>query len=345
MTTKINLTDQTILVTGAAGFIGHAVTTALLTRYPDCRVIGLDNLNPYYDPRLKRTRLALLRRFANFTFIKGDITRTQTLHRVFETYRPTLVVHLAAQAGVGYSITNPDAYIRDNLVGFYQILEACRHYHPAHLVYASSSSVYGNQTQIPYRTTDNVNRPASLYAATKASNELMAEAYAHLYQIPATGLRFFTVYGPMGRPDMAYFKFTERLLRGESIELYNYGQNLRDFTYIDDIVEALLRVLVLPPVGHRRLNIGKGHPESVLTLVSDLQAALQRVGLLPADYDMAAHQKLVPPQPADVITTYADISDLVALIDYTPRVPLHEGLQRFAEWYAQSYHAPAPHQG
>ena len=334
---KITLTDQTVLITGVAGFIGAAVAKQLLTDYPHCQVIGIDNLNAYYDVKLKKARLAQIRRFTNFTFVKGDITHKNTLERLFTKYQPDLVVHLAAQAGVGYSVTHPDTYIRDNLVGFYQILEACRHHKPQHLVYASSSSVYGNQNAIPYRTDAQVDHPSSLYAATKASNELMAEAYSHLYQIPATGLRFFTVYGPMGRPDMAYFKFTAQLLRGEKIELYNYGKNQRDFTYIDDLVTCLLRILVLPPDRHRRLNIGKGHPETVQTMVADLQAALQKVGLLPADYDIAAHQKLVPAKLDDVNTTYADISDLVDLIGYAPKVKLRDGLQKFAEWYRDFY--------
>ncbi|MCM1404468.1 MAG: NAD-dependent epimerase/dehydratase family protein [Prevotella sp.] len=331
------MTNQTVLITGVAGFIGAAVAAALLTQYPHCQVIGIDNLNPYYDVKLKKARLAQIRRFSHFTFVKGDITHQKTVERLFTRYRPTFVVHLAAQAGVTYSMTNPDAYIQSNIVGFYHILEACRHDRPIHLVYASSSSVYGEQTAIPYRTDAKVDQPSSLYAATKASNELLAAAYAHLYQIPATGLRFFTVYGPMGRPDMAYFKFTDRLLRGEKIELYNHGKNQRDFTYIDDIVTALLRVLVLPPVGHRRLNIGKGHPETVLTLVTELQTALQQVGLLPSDYDITAHQTLLPPQPADVTTTYADTSDLVALIHAAPQVTLRDGLQKFAAWYRDFY--------
>jgi len=328
----ITITNQTILITGAAGFIGAATAKALLTRYPHCHVVGIDNLNAYYSVKLKKARLAELRRFAHFTFIKADITHQATLTRVFKQYRPAIVIHLAAQAGVGYSITHPDNYIHDNILGFYQILEACRHYLPEHLVYASSSSVYGDQTAIPYRTDAKVDHPNSLYAATKASNELMADCYAHLYGIPATGLRFFTVYGPMGRPDMAYFKFTKRLLAGEKIELYNYGKNQRDFTYIDDIVESILRVSLLPPDGHRRLNIGKGHPETTITMVSDLQAALQQAGLLPTDYDISAHQELLPAQPADVTTTYADTSDLVALINYTPQISLRDGLQRFADW-------------
>ncbi len=336
-TNKITLTDQTVLITGVAGFIGAAVAKALLTDYPDCHVIGIDNLNSYYDVNLKKARLAQIRRFTNFTFLKGDITKQNTLNRLFAKYQPNFVIHLAAQAGVSYSASHPETYIHNNIVGFYQILEACRHHQPAHLVYASSSSVYGDQAAVPYRTDAQVDHPVSLYAATKASNELMAEVYSHLYQIPATGLRFFTVYGPMGRPDMAYFKFTARLLRGESIELYNYGKNQRDFTYIDDLVTCLLRVLVLPPDGHRRLNIGKGHPEDLHTLVSDLQAALQQAKLLPADYDITAHQKLVPPHPTDVNATYADTSDLVDLIGYAPKVKLRDGLQKFADWYADFY--------
>ncbi len=337
MNKTLQLTNQTILVTGVAGFIGAAVAKTLLTEHPQCRVIGIDNLTPYYDVKLKQARLEQIESYKNFTFIKGDITNQATLEPLFTQYQPDFVIHLAAQAGVGYSMTHPDAYIHDNILGFYQILEACRRHKPAHLVYASSSSVYGDQNEIPYRTDAKVDHPVSLYAATKASNELMAEAYSHLYQFPATGLRFFTVYGPMGRPDMAYFKFTARLLRGENIELYNYGKNQRDFTYIDDVVACLLRVLVLPPDGHRRLNIGKGHPEDLHTFVSDLQAALKQSDLLPADYDIAAHQKLVPPHPTDVTTTYADISELVKLIGFAPHVKLRDGLQKFADWYRDFY--------
>lgn len=333
MDKKITLTNQIILVTGVAGFIGAETAKALLTRYPDCHVIGIDNLNNYYSVKLKKARLAELRRFANFTFIKADIANKTKVNRVFRQYRPTIVINLAAQAGVGYSVTNPDAYVHSNLLGFYQILEACRRYRPAHLVYASSSSVYGDQNTTPYHTDANVDHPNSLYAATKASNELMADCYAHLYNIPATGLRFFTVYGPNGRPDMAYFKFTKQILDGNNIELYNYGKNQRDFTYIDDIVESILRVIVLPPDGHRRLNVGKGHPESTLDMVTNLQSALKQAALLPANYDIATHQTLLPAQLADVNTTYADTSDLMALINYTPKVSLREGLQRFADWY------------
>lgn len=336
MGTKITITNQTILITGVAGFIGAATAKALMTKYPDCHVIGIDNLNAYYTVKLKKARLAELRRFTNFTMIKGDITNKRLINRIFNHYHPTIVIHLAAQAGVTFSVTHPENYIHDNILGFFQILEACRYHQPAHLVYASSSSVYGDQTEIPYRTDAKVDQPVSLYAATKASNELMAKCYTHLYKLHATGLRFFTVYGPMGRPDMAYFKFTRRILAGEMIELWNNGENQRDFTYIDDIVEGILRVMVLPPEEHRVLNIGKGHPETTIAMVSDLQTALKQTKLLPPDYDITAHQKLLPPQPADVVTTYADTSDLVALTGYTPRVSLRDGLQRFANWYSKN---------
>ncbi len=333
MDAKITITNQTILITGVAGFIGAATAKALMTKYPNCKVVGIDNLNAYYTVKLKKARLSELRRFANFKMIKGDITNKRLINRVFSQYRPAIVIHLAAQAGVTFSVTHPENYIHDNIWGFFQILEACRYHKPAHLVYASSSSVYGDQTEVPYRTDAKVDQPVSLYAATKASNELMAKCYTHLYKLQATGLRFFTVYGPMGRPDMAYFKFTKQILAGKKIELWNNGENRRDFTYIDDIVEGILRVMLLPPDEHRVLNIGKGHPETTIAMVSDLQAALQQAKLLPKDYDIQAHQKLLPPQPADVLTTYADTSDLVALTGYSPQVKLRDGLQRFADWY------------
>ena len=333
METKITITNQTILITGVAGFIGAATAKALMTKYPDCHVIGIDNLNAYYTVKLKKARLAELRRFTNFTMIKGDITNKRLINRIFNHFNPMIVIHLAAQAGVTFSVTHPENYIHDNILGFFQILEACRYHQPAHLVYASSSSVYGDQNAVPYSTDAKVDQPVSLYAATKASNELMAKCYTHLYKLHATGLRFFTVYGPKGRPDMAYFKFTKQILAGKTIELWNNGENQRDFTYIDDIVEGILRVMLLPPDEHRILNIGKGHPETTIAMVSDLQAALQQAKLLPKDYNIQAHQKLLPPQPADVLTTYADTSDLVALTGYSPQVKLRDGLQRFADWY------------
>ena len=334
----ITVTNQTILITGAAGFIGAATAKAIMTKYPNCHVVGIDNFNHYYTVKLKQLRLTELRQFTNFTMVKGDISNKHLLDRVFSKYHPMIVINLAAQAGVRYSISHPDNYIHDNILGFYRILEACRYYQPAHLVYASSSSVYGDRNTVPYRTDDKVDHPVSLYAATKASNELLADCYAHLYKIHATGLRFFTVYGPMGRPDMAYFKFTKQILAGKSIELYNQGKNRRDFTYIDDIVEAISRIMLLPADGHRLLNIGKGHPETTIDLVTDLQSALKQSGLLPADYDITAHQTMLPAQPADVNTTYADTSDLIALINYQPQVKLRDGLQRFADWYRDNLH-------
>ncbi len=341
---NIVLSDSTVLVTGAAGFIGSYLCSRLLQEYPGLCVVGLDNLNDYYDVTLKEWRLAQLKN-ERFTFIRGDIADPETVSSLFSRYSFRVVVNLAAQAGVRYSIENPDAYIRSNLIGFFNILEACRHHPVAHLVYASSSSVYGTNPKIPYSTDDKVDNPVSLYAATKKSNELMAHAYAKLYNIPCTGLRFFTVYGPAGRPDMAYFSFTEKLIRNESIRVFNYGKCLRDFTYIDDIVEGILRVmehapekqtgedgLPLPP--YALYNIGNNHPENLLDFIEILGSELIRAGILPEDFDLKAHQELVPMQPGDVPVTFADTSPLERDFGFKPSAPLREGLRRFAEWYS-----------
>ena len=340
---NVNLSGRKILVTGAAGFIGSYLCRRIMSSYPDAQVVGLDNMNNYYDPSLKEWRLSRLRN-SHFSFVRGDIADPDLLRRLFEEHHFDVVVNLAAQAGVRYSIENPDAYISSNLIGFYNILEACRAYPVEHLVYASSSSVYGSNAKIPYSTDDKVDNPVSLYAATKKSNELLAHAYAKLYNIPCTGLRFFTVYGPAGRPDMAYFSFTETLIRGEQISIFNYGKCMRDFTYIDDIVEGILRVmqhapekgkgadgLPLPP--YALYNIGNSHPENLLDFVHILGEELIRVELLPADFDIEAHQKLVPMQPGDVPVTYADTAPLEQDFGFRPATPLREGLRAFAQWY------------
>lgn len=344
----VELSGKTILVTGAAGFIGSVLAERLLSSLPDVHVIGFDNLNEYYDVRLKTSRLDKLNRFDNFTFIKGDLADKKTIDCLFEERRPSVVVNLAAQAGVRYSITNPDAYISSNLVGFYNILEACRHYPVDHLVYASSSSVYGGNKKVPFATEDKVDNPVSLYAATKKSNELLAHAYTKLYDIPSTGLRFFTVYGPAGRPDMAYFGFTNKLLAGETIKIFNYGNCQRDFTYVDDIVEGIMRIMQgapvratgedgLPVPPYALYNIGNGHPENLLDFVTILQEELIRAGVLPADYDFESHKELVPMQPGDVPVTYADTAPLERDFGYRPSTTLREGLRRFAEWYRAFY--------
>ena len=344
------LTNQTVLVTGAAGFIGSYLSLRLLSDFPDIKVVGVDNLNDYYDVKLKEERLANLQKFGNFAFAKGNIADKSLIDSLFEKYKPQVVVNLAAQAGVRYSISNPSAYIESNIVGFFNILEACRHSYDngqegvQHLVYASSSSVYGANQKVPYSTDDKVDNPVSLYAATKKSNELMAHAYSKLFNIPSTGLRFFTVYGPAGRPDMAYYGFTEKLLKGETIQIFNYGNCQRDFTYIDDIVEGLVRVvqhaperktgddgLPIPP--YKVYNIGNSHPEKLLDFVRILQEELVRVHLLPADYDFAAHQQLVPMQPGDVPVTYADTSALESDFGYKPKTELREGIVRFVVWW------------
>lgn len=352
---NVCLDGKTILVTGVAGFIGSNLAKRLLSDYPQCRVIGIDNLNDYYDVRLKQERLVGLKVYlGRFVFIHNSIADKVAVESLFATYRPQVVVNLAAQAGVRYSITNPDAYIESNLIGFYNILEACRHSYDEgktsveHLVYASSSSVYGANKKVPYSTDDKVDTPVSLYAATKKSNELLAHAYAKLYNIPSTGLRFFTVYGPCGRPDMAYFGFTDKLVKGETIKIFNYGRCKRDFTYIDDIVEGVLRVmrhapergmgedgLPLPP--YALYNIGNSHPENLLDFVTILQEELIRAKVLPVDYDFEAHKELVPMQPGDVPVTYADTEPLERDFGFRPSTSLREGLRRFAEWYAGSY--------
>ena len=339
---------MTIFITGASGFIGANLAKRILTDRPDVRVVGLDNMNDYYDVRIKQSRLEELQAFENYTFLRGDLADKTLIFDIFEQYRPAVVVNLAAQAGVRYSITNPDAYIQSNLLGFYNILEACRHYPVEHLVYASSSSVYGSNKKVPYSTDDKVDNPVSLYAATKKSNELMAHAYAKLYNIPATGLRFFTVYGPAGRPDMACFGFTDKLRRGETIQIFNYGNCQRDFTYIDDIVEGVVRVMAKPPrkeTGEDGLpippyavyNIGNSHPENLLDFVQILSEELVAAGVLPEDYDFEAHKALVPMQPGDVPVTYADTAPLERDFGFHPATPLREGLRRFARWYKDFY--------
>ena len=341
---------KTVFITGASGFIGSNLAKRILSTEPDTKVIGLDNMNDYYDVRIKEARLAELRKFENYTFIKGNLADKTLINSIFEQYHPDIVVNLGAQAGVRYSITNPDAYIESNMIGFYNILEACRHYPVEHLVYASSSSVYGSNKKVPYSTDDKVDNPVSLYAATKKSNELMAHAYSKLYNIPSTGLRFFTVYGPAGRPDMAYFGFTNKLVNGETIKIFNYGNCKRDFTYVDDIVEGVIRVMRKPPEkknGEDGLpippyaiyNIGNSNPENLLDFVQILSEELVRAGVLPADYDFESHKELVPMQPGDVPVTYADTSALERDFGFKPHTPLREGLRKFAEWYKEFYMA------
>ena len=373
---KIDLNYKTILVTGAAGFIGSNLVKRLMKDVKGATIVGIDNMNDYYDVRLKEFRLAEIMDIAakgdrgnTWNFIKGDIADKQTIDNLFEQYKPSVVVNLAAQAGVRYSITNPDAYIQSNLIGFYNILEACRHSNDnvndnvngngnengngnykgvEHLVYASSSSVYGSNKKVPYSTDDKVDNPVSLYAATKKSNELMAHAYSKLYNIPSTGLRFFTVYGPAGRPDMAYFGFTNKLREGKTIEIFNYGNCKRDFTFVDDIVEGVVRImqgapekqtgedgLPLPP--YAVYNIGNNSPENLLTFVDILQQELIRARVLPVDYDFEAHKRLVPMQPGDVPVTYADTSALERDYGYKPSTSLRDGLRAFAEWYREFY--------
>ena len=352
--TKIDLKGKTVLVTGAAGFIGSFLSERLLSDFEDIRVIGFDSVNDYYDIRLKESRLEKLQKHENFTFIKANLADKDKVNEVFCKYSPQIVVNLAAQAGVRYSITNPDAYIESNIIGFYNILEACRHSYDdsatpvEHLVYASSSSVYGSNKKVPYSTDDKVDNPVSLYAATKKSNELMAHAYSKLYNIPSTGLRFFTVYGPAGRPDMAYFGFTDKLLRGETIRIFNYGNCKRDFTYIDDIVEGVVRVMQgaperkngedgLPVPPYAVYNIGNQNPENLLDFVDILQQELIAAGVLPNDYDFEAHKQLVPMQPGDVPVTYADTTPLERDYGYKPSTELRTGLRNFARWYKDFY--------
>lgn len=352
--TKIDLNGKTVLVTGAAGFIGSFLSERLLSDFEDIRVIGFDSVNDYYDIRLKESRLKKLQKHENFIFIKANLADKDKVNEVFREYSPQIVVNLAAQAGVRYSITNPDAYIESNIIGFYNILEACRHSYDdgatpvEHLVYASSSSVYGSNKKVPYSTDDKVDNPVSLYAATKKSNELMAHAYSKLYNIPSTGLRFFTVYGPAGRPDMAYFGFTDKLLRGETIRIFNYGNCKRDFTYIDDIVEGVVRVMQgaperkngedgLPVPPYAVYNIGNQNPENLLDFVDILQQELIAAGVLPNDYDFEAHKQLVPMQPGDVPVTYADTTPLERDYGYKPSTDLRTGLRNFARWYKDFY--------
>ena len=353
---RVNLNNKTIFVTGAAGFIGSNLVKRLFKDVTGATIVGIDNMNDYYDVSLKEYRLRELETLSrnsqfsilNYQFVKGDIADKATIDAIFSEYKPQVVVNLAAQAGVRYSITNPDAYIQSNLIGFYNILEACRNFPVEHLVYASSSSVYGTNKKVPYSTDDKVDNPVSLYAATKKSNELMAHAYSKLYNIPSTGLRFFTVYGPAGRPDMAYFGFTNKLRRGETIQIFNFGNCKRDFTYVDDIVEGVVRImqgaperrqgedgLPLPP--YAVYNIGNNQPENLLTFVDILQQELVRAKVLPEDYDFEAHKKLVPMQPGDVPVTYADTTALERDFGFKPSTSLRDGLRAFAEWYAEFY--------
>ena len=345
---NISLERKTILITGAAGFIGSNLSLRLLSEVKNVNVVGIDNINDYYDVKIKEERLKKLKSYDRFKFVYGNIADKTVIAKLFAEYHPHVVVNLAAQAGVRYSIVNPDAYVQSNLIGFYNILEACRHHGVEHLVYASSSSVYGSNKKVPYSTDDKVDNPVSLYAATKKSNELMAHAYSKLYNIPSTGLRFFTVYGPAGRPDMAYFGFTDKLVKGETIKIFNYGNCKRDFTYIDDIVEGIFRVmrhapekktgedgLPIPP--YKVYNIGNSHPENLLEFIQILQEELTTAGVLPKDYDFEAHKELVPMQPGDVPVTYADTTPLEKDFDYKPNTPLRDGLRVFAEWYKEYY--------
>lgn len=351
---EVSLKGKTILVTGIAGFIGANLAKRLLKDEPDVKVIGIDNMNDYYDVKLKEFRLQELSGYESFNFVKGSIADKALVTSIFEEYKPQIVVNLAAQAGVRYSITNPDAYIEANLIGFYNILEACRHSYKdgasgvEHLVYASSSSVYGSNKKVPYSTDDKVDNPVSLYAATKKSNELLAHAYSKLYNIPSTGLRFFTVYGPAGRPDMAYFSFTNKLREGKTIQIFNYGNCMRDFTYIDDIVEGVVRVMQkapdrvngedgLPIPPHALYNIGNNQPENLLDFLDILQQELIRAKVLPEDFNFEAHKELVPMQPGDVPITYADTTTLERDFGFKPSTSLREGLRKFAEWYAEFY--------
>lgn len=360
MSEIIELHSKTVVVTGAVGFIGSNLALELLKTISKIRIVGIDNMNNYYDVNIKEWRLSEIEKCAkehpnsSWTFIKGSIADRTLIDQIFEEHKPDIVVNLAAQAGVRYSITNPDAYVESNLIGFYNILEACRHSYDngakgvEHLVYASSSSVYGSNKKVPYSTDDKVDNPVSLYAATKKSNELMAHAYSKLYNIPSTGLRFFTVYGPAGRPDMAYFGFTNKLLKDETIEIFNYGNCKRDFTYIDDIVEGVKRVMQAPPEKitgedglpvppYKIYNIGNNQPENLLDFVDILQQELIRAGVLLEDYDFESHKKLVPMQPGDVPVTYADTSPLEADFGFKPSTSLREGLRKFAEWYKEFY--------
>lgn len=354
LTPNVNLNNKTIMITGAVGFVGANLVMELLNSYNSVNIIGVDNLNDYYDVSIKEYRLSEIEKLvaqkpeSNWILVRGSIADKELVTNIFEEYEPQVVVNLAAQAGVRYSITNPDVYIESNLIGFYNILEACRNYPVEHLVYASSSSVYGSNKKMPYSTDDKVDNPVSLYAATKKSNELLAHSYSKLYNIPSTGLRFFTVYGPAGRPDMAYFGFTNKLLKGETIKIFNFGNCKRDFTYVDDIVEGVKRVmecapekvdgedgLPLPP--YRVYNIGNSSPENLLDFVDILQQELILAGVLPKDYDFEAHKELVPMQPGDVPVTYADTSALERDFGFKPSTSLREGLRKFAQWYKEFY--------
>lgn len=353
LTTNVKLSGSTVLVTGAAGFVGANLVKELIRTVENVKIVGLDSVNDYYDPAIKEYRLSEIDKLAReslaeWIFIKGNLADKALIEEIFSTHRPTVVVNLAAQAGVRYSITNPDAYIEANIIGFYNILEACRHYPVEHLVYASSSSVYGSNKKIPYSTDDKVDNPVSLYAATKKSNELMAHAYSKLYNIPSTGLRFFTVYGPAGRPDMAYFGFTNKLIKGETIEIFNFGNCKRDFTYVDDIVEGVRRIMQcapekvngedgLPVPPYRVYNIGNSSPENLLDFVQLLSEELVRAKVLPSDFDFESHKKLVPMQAGDVPVTFADTSALERDFGFKPSTTLREGLRRFAEWYHEFY--------
>ena len=349
VTYNVSLENKVVLVTGAAGFIGANLVKRLLNEFDSVKVIGIDSITEYYDVRLKYERLQALSAYGDrFVFIKDNIAKKEIVESIFTDHHPQVVVNLAAQAGVRYSITNPDAYIESNLIGFYNILESCRHHGVEHLVYASSSSVYGSNKKVPYSTDDKVDNPVSLYAATKKSNELMAHAYSKLYNIPSTGLRFFTVYGPCGRPDMAYFSFTNKLLKGETIQIYNYGNCKRDFTYIDDIVEGMVRIMQhapekkngddgLPIPPYKVYNIGNNSPENLLDFVTILQDELIHAGVLPNDYDFESHKELVPMQPGDVPVTYADTTPLEQDFGFKPSTSLRDGLRAFAEWYAKYY--------
>ncbi len=345
---KVDLSNKTILVTGNAGFIGFYLSKRLLEELENVKIIGLDSVNDYYDVSLKEYRLNILSEYKNFKFIRGNLANKDIVNKVFKEYKPSIVVNLAAQAGVRYSIDHPDVYIESNLIGFYNILEACRYNPVEHLIYASSSSVYGGNTKIPFSTDDKVDNPVSLYAATKKSNELLAHCYSKLYNIPSTGLRFFTVYGPAGRPDMAYFGFTDKLIKGEKIKIFNYGNCKRDFTYVDDIVEGIIRVmqgapkkengedgLPLPP--YAVYNIGNSNPENLLDFVKILQEELVKAGVLPSDYDFENHKELVAMQPGDVPITYADTSALERDYGFKPSTSLRDGLKKFAEWYKEFY--------
>lgn len=346
---NVSLDGKTVLVTGAAGFIGSNLVKRLFNEFPDIKIVGIDSVTDYYDVNIKYGRLAEIEALnRDWTFVKASIADKGIVNDLFAKHHFAVVVNLAAQAGVRYSITNPDAYIESNLIGFYNILEACRHYEVEHLVYASSSSVYGSNKKVPYSTDDKVDNPVSLYAATKKSNELMAHAYSKLYNIPSTGLRFFTVYGPAGRPDMAYFGFTNKLVHGDTIKIFNYGNCKRDFTFVDDIVEGVVRVMQhapekqngedgLPIPPYKVYNIGNSHPENLLEFVDILQQELLRAGVLPSDYDFDAHKELVPMQPGDVPVTYADTTPLEQDFGFKPSTPLREGLRKFAEWYRDYY--------